>query len=182
MSKEYTIKTSGYGSDVFVFPLTKEQFVTLSEGGVVNDSLSLDEIAEILEVDDCFTTDYIYNGVNANHSLNHDLVIHIYDEQNNIVWETDKSFEFDYADYEYVHDNDEACLLVQDIQKGTFMIYKLILEDDEVFDHKKLIPIVTQICDGLFEVISGLKYPDKEMSMDFGDNWSRGFNFYLYEI
>lgn len=182
MSKEYKIKTTGYGSDVFVYPINGEQLEALRDGDVLSGEMDIDEVCEILEIDDYYSSDYAYSGINANGGLTDDITITVYDDSDNIVWESDYSFQFhdEFIDYTYEH-SDGNHLLIQDILKGEFMIYTLNLEDDEEFNPELLKTNVTQICDGVVELLSELSYGDKEMIGDFGDNRGKGINFYLIE-
>jgi hypothetical protein len=182
MSKNYKIKTTGYGSDVFVYPVDEEQLETLRDSDVESAEMDIDEVCGVLGIDDYFSSDYVYNGINVTGDLTENITITVYDENDNIIWESDKSFEFDYNNVEeqIVHD-DEDCLMVQEAQKGTFMVYDIELEDDEEFNPKLLSPTLTEICDGVLQLITGLSYDDKEMNLDFGDTNSKGTYFYLYE-
>lgn len=167
-----TIEVWGKGCEALIFKLDEDQLDTLSEGGVEEDLMSIDEIQEVLKVDSITDTDNISTGVYAD-----SFTIKVLDEEQNVLWESDDKFEFSEYEDEYLY-NDGSYLMIQDYQKGKFFTYKLEIEDD--FDPSLLVATNTELLDGVAEIITSVRYGETEIECeDFGDTTSKGFNYLL---
>ena len=103
-------------------------------------------------------------------------MITVYDEGDNVVWESSIEHEFEDCDFNCVFDNDKV-LLVEDYIKGQFFSYVL---DVEEFEAQKLLPVITEIGERI-EIITDLTYDGASLieTKDWLDFWSKGVNYYL---
>ena len=172
--KKYTIEVYGKGGEAYVFNLTDEQKLKLSEGNVESDEMDVDEIADILNVNDVYDTDNIYIGPYPQPSS---FGVKVINENGDKVWESKDDWELDFEEYEYAFEKPNV-LIVEDYIKGIFFTYELEIEED--FDYKKLKPIVTEISESV-ELLTELTYNGVNLNSfkDFGDYWSKGLTFYL---
>jgi hypothetical protein len=132
------------------------------------------EVAEILGVDFVTDSDDIFLGPYNDPEL---YYITVYDENENVVWESSDKHEFEDIQMEFKFESDEV-LIVEDYTKGQFYFYEIELEKD--FNPSLLIPIVTEIGERV-EIITDLIYNEVELSYykEFGDYWSKGITYYL---
>jgi hypothetical protein len=166
-----TIEVWGKGCEAFLHKITEEQLDTLSDGGVEDDQMSVEEIEEVLEIDSITDTDNISTGVYPD-SFN----IKVLNEDGNILWESDDNFEFSEYEDQYLY-NDDKYLMIQEYQKGHFFTYTL--EIDGEFDPSLLIAKNTELLDGVAEIITDINYSGVDMEKDFGDTTGKGFYFSL---
>ena len=172
--KKYKILVGGRGAECYVHKLNVDKRSQLMEGKVQEDQMDSEQISEILGVCVVTETDDIFLGAYNDPELYHITVL---DENENTVWESENSHEFDDYQWEYKFDDDQV-LVVEDYSKGIFYEYELELEQD--FNHKLLVPIVTEIAEKV-ELITDFLYDESDLNSfkDYGDYWSKGLNYYL---
>jgi hypothetical protein len=170
----YKVVVSGRGVECYVHLLEDEQRQRLFESDVENDNCDSDVVSEIIGKNDIFETDDIFLGpFNESDSF----IIKVYNENNDLIWESEDDHEFEDHDYEFIFEDDKS-LIVQDYTKGEF--YQYDIELDEEFDPKKLKPIVTEIGERV-EIITNFTYNEIDLSLfkEYGDYWSKGITYYL---
>lgn len=165
------IEILGRGSECFIHKITEEQFEILADCGIEDDEMEHDEISEVLELDSYLDTDHIITGF-----YNDSFTIKVSDENGLLIWE-DENYDFVNHEEKYLY-NDDKYLMISDYQKGKFFSYQLEIEDD--FDPSLLVAEVTELLDGVLEIITDIKYGDVQMEKEYGDLISKGFSFYLY--
>lgn len=172
---KYTLEISGRGCEAFLFKLTDEQFETLSDADVEGDALSVEEVCNILEIEDFFSTNDCLTGLYNGKNNGEYLWIKVLDENEEVIWESEENFDFEEIEdyYEY---NDGHYLLVEDYQKGNF--FNFSLETDE-FNSNLLSAKIVELLDGRQELITDLKYDGEDMLRDYGDTSSKGYTFIL---
>lgn len=172
---KYTLEISGRGCEAFLFKLTDEQFETLYDADVEGDALSVEEVCNILEIEDFFSTNDCLTGLYNGKNNGEYLWIKVLDENEEVIWESEENFDFEEIEdyYEY---NDGHYLLVEDYQKGNF--FNFVLETDE-FNPNLLSAKIIELLDGRQELITDLKYDGEEMLKDYGDTSSKGYTFIL---
>jgi len=172
---KYTLEISGRGCEAFLFKLTDEQFETLSDADVEGDALSVEEVCNILEIEDFFSTNDCLTGLYNGKNNGEYLWIKVLDENEEVIWESEENFDFEEIEdyYEY---NDGHYLLVEDYQKGNF--FNFSLETDE-FNPNLLSAKIVELLDGRQELITDLKYDGEDMLRDYGDTSSKGYTFIL---
>ena len=172
---KYTLEISGRGCEAFLFKLTDEQFETLYDADVEGDALSVEEVCNILEIEDFFSTNDCLTGLYNGKNNGEYLWIKVLDENEEVIWESEENFDFEEIEdyYEY---NDGHYLLVEDYQKGNF--FNFVLETDE-FNPNLLSAKIIELLDGRQELITDLKYNGEEMLKDYGDTSSKGYTFIL---
>jgi hypothetical protein len=107
------------------------------------------------------------------------MEIVVEDEDGNEVWKSDKNFSFDYDSFETTfHFYNDNYFIVESMQKGQFRIFDL---ETEEFNPKLLTPVVVELLDGAFELITSLHYDGEELDGDFGDTRNTGDNYSLFE-
>jgi hypothetical protein len=131
-------------------------------------------IRPLITIDFVTDSDDIFIGP-YNHPENY--YITVYDENENMIWESSDKREFEDVQMEFKFETDEV-LIVEDYIKGQFYTYEIELEKD--FDPALLIPISTEIGERV-EIITDLIYNEVELSnyKEFGDYWSKGITYYL---
>ena len=172
---KYTLEISGRGCEAFLFKLTDDQFETLYDADVEGDALSVEEVCNILEIEDFFSTNDCLTGLYNGKNNGEYLWIKVLDENEEVIWESEENFDFEEIEdyYEY---NDGHYLLVEDYQKGNF--FNFVLETDE-FNPNLLSAKIIELLDGRQELITDLKYDGEEMLKDYGDTSSKGYTFIL---
>jgi hypothetical protein len=172
--RKYKITVSGKGAECYVHRVNTDKRVRLIEGKVEEDKMESSEVAEILGIDFITDSDDIFLGPYNDPKL---YYITVYDENENVVWESDNKHKFDDVQMEFKFDTDEV-LIVEDYTKGQFYIYEVELEKD--FNPSLLVPIITEIGERV-EIITDLMYNEVELSSykEFGDYWSKGMTYYL---
>lgn len=165
-----TIQVWGSGDDVFLHRLTEDQLNELTESGIEDDLMSIEEIAKVLDLEDPLETDNRVTGVY------HDkIIIKVMNEEGLVVWESE-SVDFDEYREEYLY-NDGNWLMIADFVKGNFFNYQLEIDDE--FDPSLLVAETAELLDGVLDLITDIKYGDIEMKRDFGDLDSKGFRYSL---
>lgn len=173
--KKYRISISGRGADCYIHYLTEEQNEALTEGGADEDDMSMDEILEVLGKDYVTDGDGVVLGAYEEPG---NYMVSVYDENDQLVWESDDKMDLPVEPEDSVITYDEeTALICEDILKGEFYNYEL--EIDEDFDPSKLSAVVEHVGD-VVSLITGLKYDGEQLEMsDVGDYSDSGFNFYL---
>jgi hypothetical protein len=170
----YKVVVSGRGAECYVHLLEDEQRQKLFESEVENGDCEPEVISEIVNKNDIFETDDIFLGPfnNPEH-----FMILVYNENDDLIWESKNDHEFEDYDFEYIFEDDKS-LIIEDYTKGQFFQYDIEL--DEEFDSKKLKPIVTEIGDRV-EIITNFTYNETDLSFfkEYGDYWSKGLTYYL---
>lgn len=177
---KYTITLTGYGCDAVIHSITNEQLETFTENNVPDGGMTNEEICDVLELDSIYDADDIVNGLYFN---NQDLIdtleIVVEDEDRNEIWKSGKDFSFDYDTFETsCQFYDDNYFVVESTQKGQFRIFEL---ETEEFNPELLTPVVVELFDGIFELITALSYDGEELEADFGDTRSTGDNYFLFE-
>jgi len=172
--KKYKIIVSGKGSECYVHRVNTDKRVRLIEGKVEEDKMESTEVAEILGIDFVTDSDDIFLGPYNDPKL---YYITVYDENENLVWESSDEHEFGNVQMEFKFETDEV-LIVEDYTKGQFYFYEVELEKD--FNPSLLVPIITEIGERV-EIITDLMYNEVELSSykEFGDYWSKGITYYI---
>jgi len=175
--KKYQIVLGGRGADCYIYRLTDEQHEKLKEGNVDKDGMGMEQILEVLNKDFITDSEEIVLGAYFEPDLHH---FSVYDENENIVWESNKDWDLEFddedEDYKITYD-DENILICEDLLKGSFFSY--VVETEEDFDSNKLTVIVEEVGE-IIPLITGIKYDGKKVEVDeYGDYWDKGFNFYL---
>lgn len=177
---KYKITVSGYGCDAIIHTISEEQLETFTENNVSDGEMTNEEICDVLELDSIYDSDDIVNGLYFdNEELINTMEIVVEDEDGNEVWKSDKDFSFDYDTFETTfHFYDDNYFIVESMQKGQFRIFDL---ETEEFNPKLLTPVVVELLDGAFELITSLHYDGEELDGDFGDTRNTGDNYSLFE-
>ena len=177
---KYTITLSGYGCDAIIHPINNEQLETFTENNVPDGGMPNEEICEVLELDSIYDADDIVNGLYFdNEDLINTMEIVVEDENGNEVWKSDKNFTFDYDAFETTSQfYDDNYFVVESTQKGQFRVFEL---ETEEFNPELLTPVVVELFDGIFELITALAYDGEELEADYGDTRSTGDNYFLFE-
>lgn len=166
--KKLTIEIWGKGTESFLHKLNNIQFKTLLKGDVEDEEMSHKEITEILKKDSIKdTTDKIYGVYNDDFQI-------IAKENDQPIWKSNNHRFNTYIDKEEF--SDDKYLMVQDYQQGNFFKYELHTKE---FNPSLLIAETTEVMDGLFELITDIRYDDKIMKKDFGTTKSKGLYFFL---
>ena len=180
--KKIKLVLSGRGAECYVHNITEQQKEKLINAGILDNKMSVDSICEMLEIEFFDEKANIYTGAYTNSS---DFNISVYNETNDLIWESDENFEFneEFSDdwwNEVESEEDEIKLIVEDYIKGTFQTYELELSED--FDPSKLSPIMLEISESV-EIIAGFKYDGQELNKpELGDFLSKGFSFHIYSL
>lgn len=172
--KKYRILIGGRGAECYIHRIDKEKRKVLFESKVEEDKMETEEIAELLGVHFVTDSDEIYLGPYYDSEA---YQITVYDENENLVWESTEKHNFEDEQIEYMFEGEDV-FVVEDYVKGIFYNYEIELEND--FDPNKLTPIISEITDGIV-IISDLMYSDVELKnfKEFGDYWSKGLSYYL---
>lgn len=173
---KYKIEVSGRGCEAFIFKLTSEQKQRLWDLDVESGNVSYEEICEILNVEDYFSTDDTLMGIHPGSNHGEYLWMKVLDEQENIIWESDEDFNFEVVENRYEF-NDGEYLLIEDYLKGHF--WNFYLETEDEFNPKMLSCIVVELLDGLSEQITNIKYNDQDLEKEYVDTSSKGYTYYL---
>jgi hypothetical protein len=171
---KYKVIVGGTGSEAFVHKLIDEQITKLKKLDIENPNSLADQfdIADAVDKDYVSDTDYAFIGPYYDPKY---YFIQVYDENNNLIWESDDKHQFEDIDYRAVFD-DEKVLIIDDYIKGKH--FDFFMEDDK-FELSKLKPIVTEIGERI-EIITGFIYDEKEIEInEWLDNRSNGISFYL---
>lgn len=171
---KYRIVVSGRGGECYIHTLEEEQKIKLHESDVENDGCEPEVISEVLNKYDVFDTDNIYLGP---YNDPENFIIQVYNENDDLIWESKNDHEFEDYDYQYLFETEKS-LIVEDYSKGQFYEYELEL--DEEFDPKSLKPIVSEIGERV-EIITDFTYNGTDLSFfkEYGDYWSKGITYYL---
>lgn len=173
---KYKIEIYGRGGDTFIHQLTDEQYQKLYDEDVESDTLDIDQINEILEIEDFSDTSEailgLFNGLNHGEYMG----IEVKNEADEVVWTSGDDFNFEDVEYSHPY-QDGHYLAISDYQKGLFFTGEF--ETDEEFDFTKLSGLLVDSFDEKIEVINGVKYDGQEVELDFGDTDSKGFSFFL---
>lgn len=176
--KKVKLILGGRGSECYVHDINEEQKERLINGGINDDKMTTDLACEILGIDWFEDGAKIYTGA---YTESDNFYIAAYDENNELIWESDEDFEFNEElsdDWYDGVEEDGNKLIIEDYIKGTYFEYILELEED--FDPEKLSPIIIDISETV-QIIKGLKYNNQELEIsEWGDYWSKGLYFHLY--
>ena len=175
--KNYKIVFGGRGADLYIHKIDENQKQQLQEMRVTDkdEPVDFDKLNEVLKVENWDYTDESYTGAYTSPELYH---ISVFDEDDNLVWESDEDFYMDQGeeeeDYKYMEKQD--VLMIEHYVKGVFKEYKLETEED--FNPEKLSTKLVDINEEV-EIIVDLKYDNKELELDeWGDYWSKGTFFH----
>lgn len=168
----YKIEIHGRGSEFAIYELTDKQKQSLIDGDVEVDGLSDEEVCEILEISELFEEETEIGVYPDNVS------IFVYDEDEKIVWNSEKKHIFKNTEKINSH-SDSDYLLIDVYQKGHFFTYHLEADN---FDSNLLSLVETNYI-GKFPVITDLKYNQQPLERDFDDYWldSKITTYYLSE-
>lgn len=170
----YKVVVSGRGAECYVHLLEDEQRKKLHELDVENDKCDPEVISEIVKKIDIFDTDNIFLGPSNDPE---DFIIEVYNENNDLIWESNKNHKFGGCDFEYLFEKDKS-LIVEEYTKGQFYYYEIELEEE--FDPKKLKPVVSEIGERV-EIITDFTYHGTDLSSfkEYGDYRSKGITYLL---
>jgi len=173
---KYKITISGRGADIYVHELNEDQKTILKEAKVDNSVTSEMEYEEINEVlgHESDESENTFTGVYNNSS---DMIIRVYDENDELVFESDDDWDFN-PDVDYHHESLFEVgdyLILESYCKGTF--FELELETD-VFDPNKMEPVVVEINERI-DILTGVRYNGEELEFEYGDYDSKGYYYYL---
>lgn len=167
---KYKIVLSGRGSESYIHKLNESQIEKIKELDL--EDPDVDELSEILDKQDIFETDDIVFG---SYTDSENFLITVYDENDNIVWESPNDYEFEDCEFKCVFDNDKV-LIIEDYVKGQFYSYELEVEK---FEHGKLISSITEVGERI-EALTDLLYDGQSLGdKEYLDYWSKGMYYYL---
>lgn len=176
--KTYKVILGGRGAELYIHKINEEQKEKLKEMDVENHNVAVnwDKLVEVLNVDMWDSTDEVYSGIYTSPEL---YYISVYDENDELVWESDDDFYMDQGeeddDYKFIES--QNALLIEHYFKGSLKEYKLEIEEE--FNPEKLTFKLLDYNEDV-EIITDLKYDNKEMELEeWGDNWSKGTYFYI---
>lgn len=164
---KYKIKVSGIGGEIFVFPITEEQFDELDVVGQIEQ----DYATEITSIEDFFSDESISGPYNESENL----IIQVF-EEDNLIWSSTEYDDFiEDGEYDYPHIGYN--LLCEDYVKGSF--FECEFESDS-FDPTKLKLMISDV-GGVRELVTGILYDDKllENNYDNSEYISKGFSLFL---
>lgn len=173
---KYIISVSGRGADASLYPLTSDQAAELKSMGVEEDAMSMEEIADYLEVDEIYSSsEHVVTGA---YWGEHYITV-TNDETGEEVWNSEGG-EIDDTEWKDGGIEDSSYLVVEDYCKGEFFTF--YLETEEEFDPQKLKPVVYEVAE-VRDIISGMIYGDEDISdtKEFCNYWSKGFYYIVYE-
>ena len=171
---KYKIQIFGRGGECYIHLLNDDKHEKLFDGGVEQDMIDSQDIADILEKPDVFSeTDDIFLGT---YTENHCIHIKVTNENDVVVWESTDDEEFE-TEYEYKFVDDRSLIVLDDV-KGEFFSYDF--EIDEEFKSENLKLIVTELGERI-ELITSVTYNDVDLESfkDYGDYWSKGLTYFL---
>jgi len=170
----YKVVVSGRGAECYIHKIEEEQRQKLHESDVESGDCDPEVISEIVNKYDIFESDDIYLGP---YNDPENFIIQVYNENDDLIWESKNDHEFEDHDYQFLFETDIA-LIIEDYSKGQFFQYEIEL--DEEFDPKSLKPIVSEIGERI-EIITDFTYNGTDLSLfkEFGDYWSKGLTYYL---
>lgn len=170
---KFTIDIHGRGSEINVHDVSKEQYEKLKHLNL--DECVLEDVADILELEDCFAlieSEEIYIGAypeNAKLSVtqqadntevfSEDLSSLVFSEK---ISDETSTIEIYQKNKLYVNDNIKGNFFTLDFESEEFKLEKLEL-------------LLTEV-EGI-ELITSFKYNGEECS--FGDYWSKGITYFL---
>ena len=172
---KYTISVSGRGADASLYPLTEDQAAELKSMGIEDDLMSMDEIADYLRVDEIYSSsEHVVTGAYWGEHY-----ITITNETGEEIWNSETG-ENDDTEWKDGGIKDSSYLVVEDYCKGEFFTFRL--EIDGEFDPLKLKPVIYEVAE-VRDIISGMIYDEVDISdsKEFGDYWSKGFYYIVYE-
>ena len=171
---KFKLSLSGRGAECAIFSLTTQQSKELLDKDIEEGSMSLEEVGEYLGVEYCFSD--CEKTVIGPYLNEHYITIN--NEEDVEIWNSE-GYEFQNTKLVDAGISDTNYLIVEDYSKGEFFTYEF--ETDE-FDAAKLIPIVSILAD-YKEFITGFIYDGQDISdtSGFGDFWSKGFYYTVYQ-
>lgn len=178
MKKKVKLILGGRGYETYVHNINEEQKERLVNADIENQNPNYDLVCEILGIDNHDDNSTAYLGASTDPES---FYIGAFDENDNVIWESDENFEFNEELEDHWWDEvetDGSKLLIVDYVKGNFHEYVLELEED--FDPQKLSPVYLDISE-IIQILKSLKYDGKEIEIDeWGDYWSKGLYYHLY--
>lgn len=178
---KYKINLSGKGADCYLFKLTEEQYQYLSDNKVQQDTMDVFDIQDYLEIDDIGESELTITGPYADKDS---LYLTVEDEQGNEVFNSgqeEDSFDeiLENSKWEGTDYDEINFLAIEDYVKGNF--FSAEIEIDETFDINKLSLTMTDLAE-VRDIVSSVSYDGKELELEWGDYWSKGFSFILNPI
>ena len=173
---KYTISLSGRGADASLYPLTEDQASELKSMGIEDDVMSMEEIAEYLEIDEIFSSsDHVVTGA---YWGEHYITV-TNDETGEEIWNSETG-ETDDTEWKDGGIKDSSYLVVEDYCKGEFFTFRL--ETEEEFDPLKLKPVIYEVAE-VRDIVSGMIYDGLDISdsKELSNYWSKGFYYIVYE-
>jgi hypothetical protein len=133
---------------------------------------SILEISDILLIDDSLDTELVHTGF---YSDSGSYIIRVTCDDKVLDFE-----DYDFNDYDYSSIyRDDNYLIISDVIKGNIFNYDI--EIDGEFDIEKLKPTILDICEDL-DIIVDFTYNGESLIKEWGDYYSKGFDYYICEI
>jgi hypothetical protein len=169
---KYKIEIIGRGVDCYVHKIDENQLRNLIDNEIESGMTSILEISDILSIDDSLDTELVHTGF---YSDSGSYIIRVTCDDKVLDFE-----DYDFDDYEYSSIyRDDNYLIISDVIKGNIFNYDI--EIDGEFDIEKLKPTILDICEDL-DIIVDFTYNGESLIKEWGDYYSKGFDYYICEI
>lgn len=169
---KYKVEIIGHGVDCYVHKIDENQLRNLIDNEIESGMTSILEISDILSIDDSLDTELVHTGF---YSDSGSYIIRVTCDDKVLDFE-----DYDFDDYEYSSIyRDDNYLIISDVIKGNIFNYDI--EIDGEFDIEKLKPTILDICEDL-DIIVDFTYNGESLIKEWGDYYSKGFDYYICEI
>lgn len=169
---KYKIEIIGHGVDCYVHKIDENQLRNLIDNEIESGMTSILEISDILSIDDSLDTELVHTGF---YSDSGSYIIRVTCDDKVLDFE-----DYDFNDYDYSSIyRDDNYLIISDVIKGNIFNYDI--EIDGEFDIEKLKPTILDICEDL-DIIVDFTYNGESLIKEWGDYYSKGFDYYICEI
>ena len=169
---KYKIEIIGRGVDCYVHKIDENQLRNLIDNEIESGMTSILEISDILSIDDSLDTELVHTGF---YSDSGSYIIRVTCDDKVLDFE---DYDFDDYDYSSIY-RDDNYLIISDVIKGNIFNYDI--EIDGEFDIEKLKPTILDICEDL-DIIVDFTYNGESLIKEWGDYYSKGFDYYICEI
>ena len=165
---KFTIKVSGLGGELFIHPITDEQYDRLDQLGQIDQ----DNITDITNIEDYFSSDESLLGAYNDSEC---YIVEVFEGDKEIWSSLNNDEPLEEGEYQISHTGNY--LLCEDYVKGSFFEFDFEAEN---FDISKLKLVITDVGE-VRELITGIMYDDivLEKSYNDSDYWSKGLSYFL---
>lgn len=170
--RKYIIEVSGNGSECFVFDITDEQREKLINIKEDINTLSTDEVLEILEEDSLYDCGHFYVGPKTGIG---NFSITVKDEEGKKIWKSPNNWNIPEETIEFMC-NTKNTLIIEGKSGGFFYDYEIEIEDE--FEEEKISVIVTDVGD-VIQIISDITYEDVSLNSykEYGDYNTKTYSY-----